>query len=215
MKPMAAHVLGPGGRRRSRGRCRPLAFMRRHRPTCSTQTGRPRDLAHSRLKTSCSRRLPARAPVQKERIETEMRTASGILDERWPPDRGRCSHHGRLFRRRQILALLCCGQSHPAWVTTLLRRRQVCHRLEARPDGLDVHFFDARPAMSAARHWRGRCRRAHASSRSACPARRSRGVCRLAALASRTRCRKSCRFQVQQQTKQCNGSRPPASKDRA
>ena len=43
--------------------------------------------------------LPARAPVEKEHIETEMRTASGIVDSHRAFHRGSGADYGRILGR--------------------------------------------------------------------------------------------------------------------
>lgn len=86
--------------------------------------------------------LPARAPVQKERIETEMRTASGIVDGR-----------GHLIAG---VVLITAGYSadgkysHYFVVgaplrmnTLLLRPGKYVFGWKRIPEGLDVHFYDA------------------------------------------------------------------------
>ncbi len=89
-----------------------------------------------------SRVLPARAPVQKERIETEMRTASGIVDESghliagvvlitagYSAD-GKYSHYFQ-------------AESPIRFGVLLLRPGKYVIGWKRIQDGLDVHFFDA------------------------------------------------------------------------
>lgn len=86
--------------------------------------------------------LPARAPVQKERIETEMRSASGIVDDAghfiggvvlitagYSAD-GKYSHYLLVGSALRLGPLLL----HPGKYVFGWKRNA---------DGLDVHFFDA------------------------------------------------------------------------
>ncbi len=86
--------------------------------------------------------LPARAPVQKERIETEMRSASGIADDAghfiggvvlitagYSAD-GKYSHYLLVGSPLRLGSLLL----HPGKYVFGWKRNT---------DGLDVHFFDA------------------------------------------------------------------------
>ncbi len=140
MKPVAAHVLalvaGVG-----------LWAVPAHRvhaqapPT--SHTDRP---VHTTWRTATEdelqQALPARAPVQKERIETEMRTASGILDE-----------GGHLIAG---VVLITAGYSADGKYShyfvvgspirfgpTLLRPGKYVIGWKRGPDGLDIRFFDA------------------------------------------------------------------------
>ena len=87
--------------------------------------------------------LPARAPVEKEHIETEMRTASGIVDQHGPLHRRRGAAHCRLLGRRKVLALSDRAgadadrwdlRSSPANMSWMDARRG---------DALNVHFNKA------------------------------------------------------------------------
>ena len=86
--------------------------------------------------------LPARAPVEKERIETEMRTASGIIDD-----------HGKLIAG---VVLITAGYSadgkysHYLVIGSELRLGAVVLRpgryvfgWKRMEDSLEVHFYDA------------------------------------------------------------------------
>lgn len=86
--------------------------------------------------------LPARAPVEKERIETEMRTASGIVDE-----------HGHVTAG---VVLITAGYSadgkysHYLILATPLRLGRLVlpagryvFGWKRVPEGLDVHLYDA------------------------------------------------------------------------
>lgn len=86
--------------------------------------------------------IPARAPVQKERIETEMRSASGIQDDAghfiggvvlitagYSAD-GKYSHYLLVGTPLRVGA-------------TLLRPGKYVFGWTRGPDGLDVHFYDA------------------------------------------------------------------------
>ena len=86
--------------------------------------------------------IPARAPVQKERIETEMRSASGIQDDAghfiggvvlitagYSAD-GKYSHY-----------LIVGSAMHVG--TTVLRPGKYVFGWTRGADGLEVHFFDA------------------------------------------------------------------------
>ena len=86
--------------------------------------------------------IPARAPVQKERIETEMRSASGIV-----ADSGRFiggvvlitagySADGKYSHYLLVGSTLRVG-------TTLLRPGKYVFGWTRSAEGLDVHFFDA------------------------------------------------------------------------
>ncbi len=59
--------------------------------------------------------IPARAPVVKERIETEFRTASGITDSEHRFIAGVVLHHCWIFRRGQVLPLSHRAGAHQGW----------------------------------------------------------------------------------------------------
>ncbi len=61
--------------------------------------------------------LPARAPVEKEHIETEMRTASGIVDGHGRYIAGRGAAYGGLLRRWQVLSLPAGAGADHDWRT--------------------------------------------------------------------------------------------------
>ena len=86
--------------------------------------------------------IPARAPVQKERIETEMRSASGIVDEGGRFIGGVVlitagySADGKYSHYLLVGSALRVG-------TNLLRSGKYVFGWTRSADGLDVHFFDA------------------------------------------------------------------------
>lgn len=96
----------------------------------------------SATETELEQALPARAPVEKERIETEMRTASGVMDE-----------EGRMIAG---VVLITAGYSAdgkyshylivgvPMRVGTLqLAPGKYVFGWKRVPEGLDVHLYDA------------------------------------------------------------------------
>lgn len=97
---------------------------------------------HSATEEELAQALPARAPVQKERIETEMRTASGIVDSRghliagvvlitagYSAD-GKYSHYLMVGAPLRMSSLL-------------LKPGKYVFGWKRIPEGLDVHFYDA------------------------------------------------------------------------
>ncbi|WP_419804008.1 hypothetical protein [Terriglobus sp.] len=96
----------------------------------------------SATEAELSQALPARAPVEKERIETEMRTASGIVDEQgkviagvvlitagYSAD-GKYSHYLIMAAPMRLAGLtLAPGKYVFGWKRV--------------PEGLDVHLYDA------------------------------------------------------------------------
>lgn len=111
-------------------------------PCCSVLPAQVRAAWRSATSEELQAALPDRAPVERERIETEMRTASGITDGRghmiagvvlitagYSAD-GKYSHYFLVQHAIRIAELaLPAGAYVIGW-----------KRVEA---GLDVHFFDA------------------------------------------------------------------------
>jgi len=97
---------------------------------------------HSATEEELAQALPARAPVQKERIETEMRTASGIADDRGHLIAGVVlitagySADGKYSHYLMVGAPLRMG-------ALVLRPGKYVFGWKRVPDGLDVHFYDA------------------------------------------------------------------------
>lgn len=102
----------------------------------------PHGMWRSASEAELEQALPARAPVEKERIETEMRTASGITDD-----------HGHMIAG---VVLITAGYSadgkysHYLLVaspirigTLLLRPGKYVFGWKRVPDGLDVRLYDA------------------------------------------------------------------------
>ena len=86
--------------------------------------------------------LPARAPVQKERIETEMRTASGILDDAGHLIAGVVLITAGYSADGKYSHYFVVGSPIRFGVTTLPVGKYVIGWKRA-PEGWDVHFFDA------------------------------------------------------------------------
>lgn len=86
--------------------------------------------------------LPARAPVQKERIETEMRTASGILDDAGHLIAGVVLITAGYSADGKYSHYFVVGSPIRFGATTLPVGKYVIGWKRA-PEGLDVHFFDA------------------------------------------------------------------------
>lgn len=86
--------------------------------------------------------LPARAPVQKERIETEMRTASGILDDSGHLIAGVVLITAGYSADGKYSHYLVAGSPIRFGATTLPTGKYVIGWKRV-ADGLDVHFFDA------------------------------------------------------------------------
>ncbi len=146
---------------RSRG-LKPAAPSRTRAPRCTsvslgaliclltfvllTSFATPAQTAHTQWRQATeaelAQALPARAPVERERIETELRTASGIVDDHdhiiagvvlitagYSAD-GKYSHYLMLGRGMQLGKVrLRAGKYVFGW-------KRVA-------DGLDVHFYDA------------------------------------------------------------------------
>ena len=86
--------------------------------------------------------IPARAPVQKERIETEMRSASGIADDAGHFIGGVVLITAGYSADGKYSHYLLVGS--PMRVgTTLLRPGKYVFGWTRGTEGLDVHFFDA------------------------------------------------------------------------
>ena len=75
--------------------------------------------------------LPTRAPVEKEHIETEMRTASGIVNSRGPLYCGRGVDHGGLLGGWKVFALPC-GAGADSCGRSCAEARRICVWLHAR-----------------------------------------------------------------------------------
>ena len=86
--------------------------------------------------------LPARAPVQKERIETEMRTASGILDDAGHLIAGVVLITAGYSADGKYSHYFVVGSPIRFGATTLPIGKYVIGWKRV-ADGLDVHFFDA------------------------------------------------------------------------
>ncbi len=134
--------------------------------------------------------LPARAPVEKERIETEMRTASGIADERghliagvvlitagYSAD-GKYSHYLLVGSPLRLAALLLPQAS------TFLGG-------SVSPMGLMYTYTTRRTVRKKETYWPGCCHLEHMSKPSAFPRLGITLSCRLAGSAYRIRSRTS------------------------
>ncbi len=86
--------------------------------------------------------LPVRAPVQKERIETEMRTASGILDDAGHLIAGVVLITAGYSADGKYSHYFVVGSPIRFGSTTLTVGKYVIGWKRA-PEGLEVHFFDA------------------------------------------------------------------------
>ncbi len=86
--------------------------------------------------------IPARAPVQKEHIETEMRSASGIVDDQGHFIGGVVLITAGYSADGKYSHYLLVGSSVRVG-STLLRPGKYVFGWSRSADGLDVHFFDA------------------------------------------------------------------------
>ncbi len=86
--------------------------------------------------------LPARAPVEKERIETEMRTASGIMDEQGHMIAGVVLITAGYSADGKYSHYLLVG-SALRLATFGLKPGKYVFGWKRVPEGLDVHFYDA------------------------------------------------------------------------
>lgn len=97
---------------------------------------------HAATEDELTQALPLRAPVQKERIETEMRTASGIVDNAGHMIAGVVLITAGYSADGKYSHYLLVGSPIRFGATTLRPGKYVIGWRRA-PDGLDVHFFDA------------------------------------------------------------------------
>ena len=123
--------------------------------------------------------LPARAPVQKERIEDGDENSVRHSGRRRPPHRWSCVDHRRLLCGREVFALFCCRQPDP-FRRNDTANRQICHRLESASRTVWMSTFSTPPpAMIAALQQRAKCRQAHGLSPSVLFRRVNTLFCRL------------------------------------